>query len=214
MFSKKKDIDDLEVEKRMTQLQLVNFIQISKSRNLFIVLVFFFLLSFFQLEHYYTWCIALGVLLIHLLYVKIYKRSLIHKLINLDKQMENLSQEIDQDEGVQEYLDLLNMLEAQHQIPDMVRKCKRSFLCRVFDKLFRFNVNNKKCLICPRCGGNNGLCDNPQDAKYYCSYCESYIGGEPPMPEEETEQETAEKVNNEEESIQELPNDEGIVHRK
>ena len=77
---------------------------------------------------------------------------------------------MENDEEIEQYKKFLtnfrNKIEKQPQA-----RIKRSIPVQIFDWLFHTYSHNPHAIICPRCGVNNGLCDDPKTVQYYCMNC-------------------------------------------
>ena len=163
-------IDDLDKKNQILSERLANM---SKPYNyifISLVLISLSLGLFFQLDYWFTWAIpvvlAVIVMLIKFIRINYTKRQ----IRNNERQLTKNREIMENDEEIEQYKKFLtnfrNKIEKQPQA-----RIKRSIPVQIFDWLFHTYSHNPHAIICPRCGVNNGLCDDPKTVQYYCMNC-------------------------------------------
>jgi hypothetical protein len=115
---------------------------------------------------------------------------LIFALVKSDsnnRKLESLEVRIEGQRHSTEVTDLQDQLESRcafyRELEDRDKTMKLNFgtgeisiFCLIWDRIAGTYAGNGDAIICPKCGGHNGLSKATADARYRCAYCHTAVG--------------------------------------
>ena len=188
-------IDDLDLQNQILKSRLHSM---KSPYNHLIMALFLATISLgimFKLERWWTWALT-SALAVFVFIVKRVRVAYIRRKIKLNKRQLKKSKEImENDEEIEQYKKFLNSFINNTSVHSSNQaKVARSIPVKIFDFIFHTYNHNPKAIICPRCGANNGLCDDPKNVKYFCMNCGcDEKGNEYELVAEEEEEDKASK---------------------